>query len=222
MIRRCFILFMILLVSGGGVLSAPPSETDYQKLLKKNRELREKLVKAENELANYRLWFANMGVEARNKDHVDREKRLLMILNEMAKRGNNLSLSALMIGDECRKLLREMPVGPARKAQIELRLDELEKAAGSFAGMAVPSDSGVANCRILSVSYDLKVAVISAGASAGVFPGMVFRAKNNPSLRVIVIGTRFEGAVVELISGEWHDLVPGTEFSALYRRDATD
>jgi hypothetical protein len=212
------IILLLSFALVGGVFSAPPTEEEYRRLQLENRELRDKLVKLENELADYRLWLGKMTVDHRSSAGAD-DKRLLLVMKELSKRGNNLSLAALMIGDECKKLLQELPVGPARKAQVELRLDELDKAAGAFAGLTVPSDASVSNCRVLAVNHELKVAVISAGGLSGVFPGMVFRAKNNPSLRVMVIGVRLEGAVVEPVSGDWRELVPGTELSALYRQD---
>ena len=142
---------------------------------------------------------------------------MLLVLEELARRGNGLSMAALTVSDECRKLLQEMPLGPARKAQVELRLDELEKAAWIFAGLAIPGNSDVGNCRVLAVDRDLNVAVISAGAGAGVFPGMVFTAKQNGQLKLRVLATRFEGAVAEIISGKPHEFRPGLEMTALHQ-----
>ena len=132
-----------------------------------------------------------------------------------------MSMAALAVRDECRKLLSEMPLGPARKAQLELRLDELTRSAGEFARMTIPADSHIGSSRVLGVDHNLRVVVISSGSGAGVFVGMIFKAKQHPELKIRVIGTRFEGAVAEVVSGNWNDIVPGMEFSALHQVPGT-
>ena len=214
MAKRFFALLMIL-ISGGAICVSASPESNEDRLIRENRELRKKLLEKDRELADYRIWIASLGIDFRKNSVSDREKRAAYILDELAKRGNVLSMAALTVSDECRRLLRELPLGPARKAQVELRLDELERAAGSFAGLTIPGNDNAASCRVLAINSELQVAVLSAGTGAGVFPGMIFHAKNKPALQLRVIGTRFEGSVAELSSGSWADLVPGMEMSAL-------
>lgn len=213
-VRTAFLLLLLL----GAALHAAAPETEIARLRRENRELRGKLLQTEERLNAYRLWLGNVTLDQEAMAVGERERRALLVLEELARRGNSLSMAALAVRDECRKLIAEMPVGPARKAQMELRLDELTRAAGEFAALTIPGDSHAGSARILAIDRDLKVAVISAGAGAGVFPGMIFRAKERPQVRLRVVGTRFEGAVAELIAGNWQDVVPGMEVSALHQQ----
>ncbi|MBQ4329236.1 MAG: hypothetical protein IJC27_05875 [Lentisphaeria bacterium] len=215
MAKTLFTILIILIL--GAAAKAETPESEYDRLRRENRELRKKLLAGENEIKNYRIWLASLGIDFRKSDAGEREKRLLYILEELAKRGNILSMSALTVSDECRKLLAELPVGPAKKTRIELRLDELERAAAALAGLTIPNDAQAGSCRILAVDNGLQAVVLSAGAGAGVFPGMVFHAKSKPELKFRVIGARFEGSVAELAEGNWQDVVPGMEMSAFQK-----
>ncbi|MBO5668614.1 MAG: hypothetical protein J6S43_05765 [Lentisphaeria bacterium] len=209
-------IMLTIAVLGGGFFSAR-AEDELSRLRKDNRELRDKLIQAERELTNYRLWLANAAFDHTRMQVSEREQRQLLLLEELSRRSNALSMTALAIGDECRRLLTELPLGPVRKAQVELRLEELEKCAGHLAGLTIPGNSEIGSCRILAVDHQLKVAVISAGSSDGVFPGMVFHVKAKPQLKLRVIGTHTEGAVAEAIAGEIKDFAPGMEMSALHQ-----
>lgn len=220
MAKKLFACFTIM-ISGAMLLTAAP-ESDNSRLLRENQQLRKKLLAQEKELANYRIWLASLGVDYRKNSVSEREKHLLYTLEEVSRRGNLLSMAALTVSDECRKLLIELPLGPARKAQIKLRLDELDRAAGKFAGLTIPGDAQAGSCRILAVNNDLQVVVLSAGAGAGVFPGMIFHVKNNPQLKFRVTGTRFEGALAEITEGNLQDVVPGMEVSAFQKVKQTE
>ncbi len=215
MAKKLFAIFNILIL--GVALNANTPESEYDRLRRENRELRKKLLAREREITNYRIWLACMGIDYRKSNVEQREKRLLYTLEELSKRGNILSMAALTVSDECRKLLAELPLGPARKTRIELRLDDLERAAGALAGLTIPNDAQAGSCRIIAVDNKLQAVVFSAGAGAGVFPGMVFHAKNKPDLKFRVTAARFEGSVAELIEGKWQDVVPGMEMSAFQK-----
>ena len=200
-------LTTLLLIIAGVLAHADTPEAELVRLRRENRELREKLLQSERELTGYRQWLAGLTLDHTRMELSDRERRTLLVLEELVRRGNVMSMKALSVRDECRRLMAEMPLGPARKAQVELRLDAL----------AIPGNSDISSCRVLAASRELKVVVISAGAGAGVFPGMVFHAKENPELRLRVIGTKFDGAVAEIVSGEIHQFTPGLEMSALHQ-----
>jgi hypothetical protein len=203
------------MISGGQLIAAAP-DSEIERLRRENRELRENLLKSERELAGYRMWLGNIAFDHTQMTFPERETRLLALLEEVSRRGNALSMSALSVREECLKLIAELPLGPARKAQVELRLDELERASMDFASLTIPKSSDIGSCRILAVDHQLKVVVISAGSGNGVFPGLIFTAAKNKNLKLRVIGTRFEGAVTEIISGEVRDFTPGMEMSALH------
>lgn len=211
---------LLIVFTGLQIVYAAP-ENDSARLIRENRNLREKLLAVEKELAEYRVWLAGLGIDHQKITVPDREKRLLHILNELMQRGNSLSVAAHSVRDECRRLLTELPLGPVRKAQVELRLDELDRAAGTFAAITVPGDAGAGNCRVLAIEKNLKVVVLSAGFGSGVFPGMIFTAKRKKTLKLRVISVRFEGSLAELVSGDWQELVPGMEMSALHQSPST-
>ncbi|MBE6357641.1 MAG: hypothetical protein E7057_00150 [Lentisphaerae bacterium] len=215
--RRFFLALMIFLLTGERLPAVSP-DSEIIRLERENRELKEKLLRTERELDGFRMWLGNIAFDHTRMIVSDRERQVLLVMEELARRGNGLSMAALAVSDECRKLLSELPLGPARKAQVELRLGELEKAAMNFAGLTIPDNSDAGSCRVLAVNRDLKVAVISAGSNRGVFPGMIFSSKQNPSLKLRVIGTRLEGSVAEIISGEPHAFSAGMEMSALQQR----
>ena len=207
-----------LMMLFAGAVCAAPADAELARLEKENRELRKKLIAAEKKLENYQVWLAGAGFDHKAITGPDREKQLLKVLEELVRRGNMLSMSSLAVSDECRRLLTEMPLGPVRKAQVELRLDELERAAGRFAGLAIPGNSDAAACRILAVNSKLNAVVISAGAGSGIFPGMVFHVKNDPNLKVRVIAVLFDGALAEVVSGKISSFAAGMEMSALTRK----
>ncbi len=215
-VNKFFLITLFLMFTGGQLIAAAP-ESEIERLQRENRELREKLLKAERELSGYRMWLGNIAFDHTKMARPDREIRLLAILEEISRRGNALSMSALSVREECLKLIAELPLGPARKAQIELRLDELERASMNFASLTIPGSSDVGSCRVLAVERKLKVVAISAGSGKGVFPGMIFSSKQNKNLKLRVIGTRFEGSVAEIVSGEAHEFTPGMEMSALHQ-----
>ena len=212
-----FFLTILVIVISGVLVWADTPESDIARLERENRELKEKLLQAERELAGYRQWLAGLALDQSQMELSDRERRALLVLEELARRGNVLSMKALSVRDECRRLLAELPLGPARKAQVELRLDELERSAMSFAALTIPGNSDIGSCRVLAADRELKVVVLSVGAGNGVFPGMVFHAKQNPNLKIRIIGTRFDGSVAEVVSGEIHEFTPGMEMSALHQ-----
>ncbi|MBE6356444.1 MAG: hypothetical protein E7058_04945 [Lentisphaerae bacterium] len=213
-----FFLIRVLTLCFAGTVFAVPADAELTRLEKENRELRQKLLETERKLENYQVWLSSAGFDHNTIKVPDREKQLLRVMEEITRRGNMLSMSSLAVSDECRRLLKEMPLGPVRKAQIELRLDELEHAAGRFAGLAIPGNSDAAACRVLAVNSNLKAVVISAGAGNGIFPGMIFHAKNNSNLRIRVVSVLFEGALAEVINGNISSFAPGMEMSALTRK----
>ena len=206
--------------SGGALLAllvtaaVAAAGDDAAALRAENGRLREQVTRMEKELAALRMWLggASLGPDA---GFSVRERRALLTIDEFARRGNKLTVEAVSSCEEFRKLLDELALGPARKAQLRLRLDALDDAARRFAALSVPTQDTVRSCQVLAVDRELRTAVISAGSGSGVMPGMVFHAESVPELRLRVIAVQYEGALVEPVSGALDRLVPGMRLSAL-------
>ena len=196
------------------VTASAAAGDDAAALRAENGRLRERVLQMEKELAALRLWLggASLGPDAALSV---RERRALLTIDEFSKRGNRLTVEAVSSAEEFRKLLDELALGPARKAQLRLRLDALDDAARKFAALSVPAQDGVRSCQVLAVNRELQTAVISAGSGSGVMPGMVFHAESIPELRLRVIAVQYEGALVEPVSGTLDRAVPGMRLSAL-------
>ena len=213
MLKKSLLLITILLVSG--TLRA---EDELARLRRENRQLRDQVIKLEQRLAGLRQWLGHTTLDREDVKHSTRESRLLFSLKEFSRRGNILVMAAASTGDEFRKLLADMPLGPARKAQLQLRIEELERAARSFSALSFPGHDTIRNCRVLAFDPELQVVVISAGTGNGVMPGMVFHRADDPKLKLRVIATRFDGSLAEVISGSANDFLPGSQLSAVIVR----
>ncbi|MCI5778208.1 MAG: hypothetical protein MR051_00055 [Lentisphaeria bacterium] len=194
------------------------AEDEAAALRRENRELRERLIRMERELAAVRIWLGDAGSGAA-AGNADGERRALLAVREFSRRGNRMAAEAAAAGEEFRALLGELALGPARKARLQLRLDALDDAARKFSALSIPGADTVGSCRVLAVSRELQVAVVSAGSGSGVAPGMIFHPVSAPEVRLRVIGVRFDGALVEPIAGKLDAVVPGTQLSALTVRE---
>jgi hypothetical protein len=101
---KFFLTILVIFISGVLVWADTP-ESDIARLERENRELKEKLLQAERELAGYRQWLAGLALDHSQMELSDRERRALLVLEELARRGNVLSMKALSVRDECRRLL---------------------------------------------------------------------------------------------------------------------
>ena len=188
---------------------------ELSRLRRDNSDLRSKVISMEKELFFYRQYLAGIAVDRSNMSSKTREQRVLNTLDELSQRGNLLVLSAAAVADEIKLYWNLIEIDPVKKARLQLRLDELEKAAFRFTSLSIPGEDSIKKCRVLAVNRELDIIVLSAGANSGVAPGMVFYAVGDSNIRLKIIGVRLEGAAAELISGEWKDVVPGMSVSAL-------
>ena len=130
----------------------------------------------------------------------------------------SMAVKAAEAVTEMRKLLREIPVDTARRARLQLLLDELERQAGVLAALVgeQPRDPERAfrECRVLAVNHELKVLLVDIGFRQGAFVGLVLRGGNDRKLEIRLEDVRagVSGAVV--MRGNLRDVVPGMVFSA--------
>lgn len=189
--------------------------SELSRLRRDNSELRTEIIAMEKELSFYRQWLAGIAVDHGNMSASGRERRALNALDELSRRGNVLTLAAAAVNDEIKQVWNFIDIDPVKKARLQLRIDELEKAVFRFTALSIPGDDSIKKCRILAVNRELDIIVLSAGTNSGIAPGMVFYADNDSGIRLRVIGVRVEGAAAELLSGEWKDVIPGMSVSAL-------
>ena len=168
------------------------------RLQQENQQLRSRIIALESELAAIRQWLGGMTVDPLDISAGAREKRALLALKEFSRRGNALVLESAAVADEFRQVIAALPAGPARKAQLQLQIDALENAARKFSALSIPGNDTIRSCRVLAVNRELRVAVISAGSSEGVVPGMVFHPSGRENIRLRVISVRYEGALAEI------------------------
>lgn len=210
MLKKSLLLTAILLIA-----VTLHADTELDRLRRENRQLREQVIKLEQRLAGLRQWLGHTTLDREEVKHSSRESRLLFSLKEFSRRGNILAMASAGTAEEFRKLLTDMPLGPARKAQLLLRIEEMERAAGSFSALSMPGNDSVNRCRVLAFDQELQVVVISAGSGNGVMPGMIFHRTDKPDLKLRVIATRFDGSLAEVISGTANEFLPGTPLSAV-------
>ena len=210
MLKKCLLFSCILLIS-----SQLAAKDEISRLRRENQQLRERIIQLEQRLSGIRQWLGSATLNREEVSHSSRENRLLFSLKEFSRRGNNLAMEALNTADAFRKFLADAQIGPARKAQILLQLEELEKHARIFSALSIPGTDTAGNCRVLALNHELQAVVVSAGTGTGVMPGMILHRTGNPELKLRVIATRFDGALAEVVTGSIADFPPGTPLSAL-------
>jgi len=141
-----------------------------------------------------------------------REGQLIQTLNDVFDNGRTLALQSISFCKLVDSLLKQMPIGKVRKAEISLRADELTKGArklNTLADLKV-RQKPVNRCRILAVNKDLQVVVLPVGSVHGVFIGLnYYTGKNKELLRIITVRPFVSAAVPE--KGNVESLTPGME-----------
>ena len=94
-----------------------------------------------------------------------------------------------------------------------MALEDLERSAARVSAIAdtaaAPEDRLLKNVRVAAVRSELNMAVLSAGALQGIFPGMTFvTADGKIRLRVMETRSMISGAVP--VSGDINSLTPGS------------
>ena len=155
-----------------------------------------------------------------------REERLLQAMGEVSKDGSALALSAVSFCEQVQQLLKELPIGKVRQAEIQLQLDGLSKDARRFIALTESGETvakgidALRTCRILAVNRELSIVVLSVGSVKGAFAGMIYRVGKDRQIQLRVVSVRPYAAAAEVVKGTIGDLAPGMEAGAGESRES--
>ena len=141
-----------------------------------------------------------------------REDQLVQTLGNVFDNGRTLALRSIEFCDIVDSLLKQMPIGKVRKAEINLRMEELKKGARKLNTLADLTfrQKPVNRCRILAVNKDLQVVVLPVGSIHGVSIGLnYYTGKKKVRLRIIMVRPFVSAAVPE--EGNIESLASGME-----------
>lgn len=141
-----------------------------------------------------------------------REGQLIRILNDIFDNTRKFALQSVEFCDLVDSLLKQMPIGKVRKAEINLRMEELKKGARNLNTMADLKirQKPVDRCRILAVNKDLQVVVLPVGSVHGIFIGLIYyTGKEKEALRIVSVRPFVSAAIPE--KGNIESLTPGME-----------
>ena len=211
-------LFLTVLLLFGPLCLFGAEESEVERLRRENAELREQLLRERARARDQALFLAAVADEGEFSSSKEREAQLLTRLLVLCKDGEKLAVKAAEAVMEMRRLLRELPVDTARRAQLQLLLDELERQAGVVAALVEdrPRDPSQAlrECRVLAVNKDLGILLMDIGFRQGAFVGLVLRGGEDRKIEIRLEDVRsgVSGAVV--MRGDLRDVVPGMVFNA--------
>ena len=208
-------------------------ELENESLREEKAELRAELFEIKEKFAkqnaNYRqlqLWLAGVPAEGAVRKSGRREERLLQAMGEVSKDGSALALNAVSFCEQVQQLLKELPIGKVRQAEIQLQLDGLSKDARRFIALTESGETvakgidPLRTCRILAVNRELSIVVLSVGSVKGAFAGMIYRVGKDRQIQLRVVSVRPYAAAAEVVKGTIGDLAPGMEAVAGESREA--
>ena len=217
--KKCAAVLTVLLLSLFSLSAETPAEENARlrrELLKQQQEvdrLSAALAAKENELRRIRIWLAYVQADGRISDVSQREQRLLSGLKVLSDCAGELVLKSMDFSELLKPKLNSLPLGSAERIRLVMALESLERTAAqvnAVSGM-VPGkgDGELRHVRVMAVRSDLNMAVISAGALHGVFPGMTF-VTSDGKVRLRVAEARpFVSGVIP-VAGSLSTLVPGS------------
>ncbi|MCQ2353355.1 MAG: hypothetical protein MJ033_07760 [Victivallaceae bacterium] len=138
-----------------------------------------------------------------------REAQLLLLLEEISRRGMRLALQTTDLISVLRKKYQAMPQDSAERAAMLLKLEQLETGNNRFAALLKPVDTrNVSPVQILAVDRENRLAVIAVGSVHGIFPGVCYDVIGSP-LQLRVIATRSFVSAAAIENGDAAKLNPG-------------
>lgn len=193
-------------------------ESEVERLRRENAELREQLLEERMRARDQALFLAAVADEGEFTSSKEREAQLLTRLAVLCNDGEKLAVKAAEAVSEMRRLLRDLPVDTARRAQLQLLLDELERQAGIFAALVgeQPRDQAAAfrECRVLAVNQELGILLVDIGFRQGAFVGLVLRGGDGRKIEIRLEDVRAGVSAAAVMRGDLRDVVPGMVFNA--------
>lgn len=172
-------------------------------------DLRERLTRNDASLRQLRTWLAQLAVDGKMLSPERREERLGLMLVAVIRSGLELTMSCDAVLAEVRELGGALASDPVRRAQLDLRLEALERAVRRFNAATVAAEvPRLSRCRILKIDRDLGVVILSVGSAQGAFSGMIYTA-NGVELKLI--GVRPHASAATVTRGDPGRLAPGME-----------
>ncbi len=187
---------------------------DYGLLRKKLIEIIKNFQTQNESYRRLQLGIAATMASSKMEAATFREGQLIQTLNDIFDNSRTLALQSIEFCDIVDSLLKQMPIGKIRKAEITLRADELKKGARKLTALADLKfrQEPVNRCRILAVNNDLQVVVLPVGSVHGVFIGLNYYAgKEKVQLKIVTVRPFVSAAV--LVKGNIERLAPGMEAS---------
>ena len=210
--------FVVLLLFVCPLCLFGAEESEVERLRRENAELREQLLRERSRARDQALFLASVADEGEFSSPKEREARLLTRLAVLCQDGEKLAVKAAETVTELRKLLREIPVDTARRAQLLLLLDELERQAGVLAALVGEQprdpDRALRECRVLAVNHELKILLVDIGFRQGAFVGLVLRGGNDRKIEIRLEDVRAGVSGAAVMRGNLRDVVPGMVFNA--------
>lgn len=217
--KKCAAVLTVLLLSLFSLSAETPAEENARlrrELLKQQQEvdrLSAALAAKENELRRIRIWLAYVQADGRISDVSQREQRLLSGLKVLSDCAGELVLKSMDFSELLKPKLNSLPLGSAERIRLVMALESLERTAAqvnAVSGM-VPGkgDDELRHVRVMAVRSDLNMAVISAGALHGVFPGMTFVTPDGKVRLRVAEARPFVSGVIP-VAGSLSTLVPGS------------
>ena len=217
--KKIAAVLQVLILGAFSLSAETPAEENARlrrELLKQQQEvdrLSAALAAKENELRQIRIWLASVQADGRISDVSEREQRLLSGLKVLADCSGELVLKSMDFSELLKPKLNSLPLSSAERIRLVMALESLERTAArvnAVSGMVPGKENGeLRQVRVMAVRSDLNMAVISAGALHGVFPGMTF-VTSDGKVRLRVAEARpFVSGVIP-VAGSLSTLVPGS------------
>ncbi len=159
------------------------------------------------------LMLSSIAASGDVRKTVEGKSEILKFLDDYSKCGGELALNAVQFCEFVRSLSTELPIGKVRQAELQLKIEALEKSSNKFITLGstyFDRSNSMGRCRILAVDKRLNCVILSVGTVHGAFNGLIYRSGKEPSLLKVVAVRPYVAAAV-LISGSLQDLTPGME-----------